>query len=156
MSIGQIVVGVDSSEGARRAAAWSAALAGKLGAHVTAVHVVSQTWLVELGALQVDTDELVRQARVELTGTWTAPFRDADLHYTVELAQGDPATELLRVAAERNADLIVIGGTHHSGFRDALLGGTAHRVVNRGAIPVAVIPVEPGDEAKKRGVPIPG
>jgi nucleotide-binding universal stress UspA family protein len=45
---------------------------------------------------------------------------------------GDPADELLRVAHERDADLIVVG-THEGGFLDRLLRGDVSSAVTRRA-----------------------
>jgi nucleotide-binding universal stress UspA family protein len=151
----RILLGVDGTKGAQRAAHWTAELAHDLGAKVVVLHVVSDAWLIELSALQFNADELVRRARAELLGAWTQPLRDAEVQYLTELVRGDPASELLRMADERHVDLIVIGGTHHSGLRGAILGGTAHRVVNHSFRPVTVVPLEPR-RARDALPPIPG
>jgi nucleotide-binding universal stress UspA family protein len=151
----RILLGVDGTKGAVRAAHWTAELGHDLGAKVVVVHVVSEAWLMELSALQFNADELVRRARAELVGPWTQPLRDAEVQYLTELVRGDPASELLRIADERNVDLIVIGGTHHSGLRGAILGGTAHRVVNHSLRPVTVVPLEPS-RTRSAMPPLPG
>ncbi len=151
----RILLGVDGTQGAVKATHWTAELAHDLGAKALVVHVVSETWLMELSALQFSADDLVKRARAELVGPWTQPLRDANVEYLIELVRGDPASELLRMAEERHVDLIVIGGTHHSGLRGAILGGTAHRVVNHALQPVTLVPLEP----KHTGTslpPIPG
>ena len=48
--------------------------------------------------------------------------------------------EILRVAQERDADLIVLGATRHSGLRQRFLGSTAVRVSRRSLLPVLVLP----------------
>jgi nucleotide-binding universal stress UspA family protein len=48
--------------------------------------------------------------------------------------------EILRVAIERNADLIVLGATRHAGLRRRFLGSTALRVSRRSPLPVLVLP----------------
>jgi nucleotide-binding universal stress UspA family protein len=151
----QILLGVDGTQGAVRATNWTAELAHDLGARVVVVHVVSEAWLMELSAFQFSADELVKRARTRLVGPWTQPLRDAEVQYLTELVRGEPASELLRLADERRVDLIVIGGTHHSGLRGAILGGTAHRVVNHSLQPVTVVPLEPS-RARPSVPPIPG
>jgi nucleotide-binding universal stress UspA family protein len=155
MTLETAVVGIDGSEGSLHAVTWAAGLLQSLNARAIATHVVSRTWLIELSALQIDTEDLIRRERASLVGPWTSAFREASVNYSTELAQGDPATELIRVATEHHADAIIIGGTHHSGVRDALLGGTAHRVVNRCGLPVMVVPF-PSAPRPPRTVPIPG
>ena len=48
--------------------------------------------------------------------------------------------EILRVAHERDADLIVLGASRHSGLHQRLLGSTAVRVSRRSPLPVLVLP----------------
>ena len=155
MAIERIILGVDGTEGSKHATEWTAQMARDVGARIIALHVVSRTWLIELAALQIDTDNIAREQRAKLVGPWTEPLRRMAVHYTTELVSGDPATELLRVAQVRHADLVVIGGTHHHGIREALLGGTAHRILDRSGIPVTVVPL-PVPARPARYVPIPG
>lgn len=59
------------------------------------------------------------------------------------LRKGVPVEVILNVAREKMVDLIVIG-THGYGIvKDALMGGTARRVLRRSSIPVLV--VQPAD-----------
>jgi len=61
------------------------------------------------------------------------------------MASGTPAQVILRVAADRDADLIVIN-LHGKGFLDrALLGSTAERVIRMSPIPVLAIPQRDDD-----------
>jgi nucleotide-binding universal stress UspA family protein len=48
--------------------------------------------------------------------------------------------EILRVASEMKADLIVVGATRRSGLRRRFLGSTALRVSRRSPLPVLVLP----------------
>jgi nucleotide-binding universal stress UspA family protein len=155
MGVQRIVLGMDGTEGAARAGLWATELAAAVGARVLVVHVIARTWMIELSALQLDTDDVVKRARAALYGPWTQPLRDASVEYDAELVNGDPAADLLRLADDRKADLIVIGGTHHTGLRGAILGGTAHRIVNHALIPVVVVPLEPR-HTPRTNVPIPG
>jgi nucleotide-binding universal stress UspA family protein len=56
------------------------------------------------------------------------------------IRKGLPVDEIIGLAEEEKADLIVMG-THGYGLvRDALMGGTVRRLVRRSAIPVMVVP----------------
>jgi nucleotide-binding universal stress UspA family protein len=155
MTLERMVVGVDGSEGAQRAVRFAADLAASSGAHVHAVHVVSNTWLIELAALQVHTDSLIAEARTQLVGEWTAAFRDSGVDYSIDLLRGDPGRMLVEYTVSHHGHLIVVGASRHSGLHDELLGGTAHHVVNRSSIPVLVVPRE-ATPRPDRPVPIPG
>ena len=155
MSVQRILLGMDGTEGAARAGHWAAELAATVGASVLVVHVIARTWMIELSALQLDTKDVIQRARAALYVPWTQPLRDASVQYDAELVNGDPAADLLQLADSRKADLIVIGGTHHSGLRGAILGGTAHRIVNNSLVPVVVVPLDPRHTPRTE-VPIPG
>ena len=61
--------------------------------------------------------------------------------FTVDtcLAMGDPATELIKVAAERSVDLIAMSTHGHRFIKDVLLGATADRVRHLVKIPVLLL-----------------
>jgi nucleotide-binding universal stress UspA family protein len=155
MGVERILIGVDGSEGAQRALRTGADLAAVTRARVFAVHVVSNTWLIELAALQFDTRPLIHNARAQLVGPWTAVLRDLGVDYSTDALNGDPGAVLVEYAGSHHADLIIVGASRHSSLRNDILGGTAHRVVNRSTIPVLIVPT-PQEERKDRWVPIPG
>ena len=55
------------------------------------------------------------------------------------VAEGDPSTEIVRVANDRNIDLIVMGTHGRSGLSRALLGSIADKVVRTASCPVMVV-----------------
>jgi nucleotide-binding universal stress UspA family protein len=55
------------------------------------------------------------------------------------LAMGDPATELVRVAAAEHVDLIAMSTHGHRFLNDLLRGSTADRVRHNVAVPVLMI-----------------
>jgi len=61
-----------------------------------------------------------------------------------QLEGGRPATEILRYAAESDADLIVMGTHGHRSLDHPALGGTAGEVVRNAAMPVMTVRI--GDE----------
>jgi nucleotide-binding universal stress UspA family protein len=55
------------------------------------------------------------------------------------LAMGDPATELVRVAAEEAVDLIAMSTHGHRFLQDLLRGSTADRVRHGVSVPVLMV-----------------
>jgi nucleotide-binding universal stress UspA family protein len=58
------------------------------------------------------------------------------------VVEGHPPSEILRVAKEDNADIIVMGSVGKSGLEKILLGSVAEKVVRSSIIPVLLIPVD--------------
>jgi nucleotide-binding universal stress UspA family protein len=54
----------------------------------------------------------------------------------IELAMGDPATEIIKAATNQNCDLIAMGSHGHRLLGDIILGSTIHEVRHRTSIPV--------------------
>jgi len=134
-----IVVGVDESQGSRHATRWSAELARDLDAEVQAVHVESRVGLWEFSAIQIDIGPYLDELRGLLDGAWTEALRDVGVTYRTELVRGDAATELLRIAETLDA-FVVVAGARKRAHHTHVIGGTAHKLVNRSRRPVVLIP----------------
>jgi manganese transport protein len=63
----------------------------------------------------------------------------ASLKVTTELAMGDPATELIRLAEERKVDLIAMSTHGHRFLNDLLRGTTVNKVRHVVKIPVLLL-----------------
>jgi nucleotide-binding universal stress UspA family protein len=137
----RIAVGVDGSASSQHALRWAAELAKRLDAEILAVHVVQDSWVIELNAIQLKADRLIADRRSKLVGEWTDVLRELGVEYSTSLVQGHVTAELGRRAQELHADLIVVGGRH-----------AAHRLASHCRTPVVVVPL-PGEP---EWVPIPG
>jgi nucleotide-binding universal stress UspA family protein len=60
-----------------------------------------------------------------------------------EVRTGDPVEQILAVAAEIKADLVVMATAGHHGFLDALRGSTTERVLRRLTCPLLAVPTTP-------------
>jgi nucleotide-binding universal stress UspA family protein len=65
--------------------------------------------------------------------------RDTTSSDDIVVEKGDPAKVILRVAKERNCDLMVMGITGRRSLEDAMLGDTVRRVLYRTKLPVLVV-----------------
>lgn len=140
----KIVVGVDTSEGARRALEWAIDEARLRGATVEAVHVwqLPVFAATPLGAFPIDTGDFEADAQElfdEVVDSVEA--RAADVKVQRTFVAGHPASKLVELAA--GADLLVVGTRGHGGFAGLLLGSTSHQVTHHAPCPVVVVP---GDE----------
>jgi universal stress protein A len=63
---------------------------------------------------------------------------DPTVAFTHRLAMGDPAGEIVRIAAEEGVEMIVLGTHGRSGLTRMLMGSVAETVVRRAPCPVLV------------------
>jgi nucleotide-binding universal stress UspA family protein len=61
------------------------------------------------------------------------------LKVSTELAMGDPADELIRLAQERNVDLLAMSTHGHRFLSDLLRGTTVNRVRHLVKIPILLV-----------------
>jgi nucleotide-binding universal stress UspA family protein len=82
--------------------------------------------------------ELVKASR-EALQAFAAKRVPGDIPVIITVAAGDPAFEILRLAKELEADVIVIATHGHGGWRQFLFGSVAEKVVRQAEIPVLVV-----------------
>lgn len=138
----RIVCGVDFSASSQRAVTYAAGLARDTQAQLTLVHVVEALPVFEPvpmggpGVAEVQ-QMAMDAARGSLSKMVAAELKDGPRPVELVLS-GKPYRELLRVAAESHADLIVLGA--HSGPAGLLaFGSTLNHVVRQAACPVLTV-----------------
>lgn len=137
-----ILVGVDDSVTAARAAWYAAGLARRQRARVVAVYVET-TGAVALAA-PMDASvvaaeyEAGEEIAKQLAGRAEEIGRELGISVTFITARGDAFHEIARIAKETRADAIVVGASLKAGHR--LLGSLAVRLVRAGKWPVTVVP----------------
>ncbi len=137
-SIQQVLFATDGSECAARTGEWLQAFPLPDSSEVRILTVLPSyqigTWAVagEVSPAIASLYELQEQERTaalqrleELGRQFTAAGKRA----TTELHDGDPATEILRVAAERRVGLLVVGSKGLGGLEKFLLGSVSERVM---------------------------
>jgi nucleotide-binding universal stress UspA family protein len=148
LNLRHIVVATDESDAGRQAVRAGLDLAGRAGAKVTVMRVVSLPATPLIGAMAGG----VENAELDAAGTalerlqrWLSadvlPAGD-DLPVALGIAFGVPGIEICRFAEQRDADLLVLGRKHRSSLARLLLGDTADAVVRRSRVPCLF--VQPG------------
>jgi nucleotide-binding universal stress UspA family protein len=137
----RIVVGVDGSDNSLNAVEWCAEFARTSGVEVIVCHVVSTfgDWMMSAG--QIDFQKVERERLELVKGPWTESLRAAGARYeVVQVSSDDAVRELLRIADERDADLIVIGKAGHGAAGEMFLGGIAAKFAHRTTRPLLLVP----------------
>jgi nucleotide-binding universal stress UspA family protein len=137
-----ILVGVDDSVTALRAAAYTAGLARRQGARVVMVYVAPVTSMALAspagpGVLMAESEAHDEVAK-ELADRADRMASELGISVTFIMAHGDPYHEITRIAMETRADAIVVGASLKAGHR--LMGSLAVRLVRAGKWPVTVVP----------------
>jgi nucleotide-binding universal stress UspA family protein len=126
-----IVLGYDETEPAKRALERTAQLATAFGSHVivTSVAPVLAAMVHGIGPFDhTDSPEMHREQQAR----GGAILRERGIDAETSVGLGDPADEILRLAEERDADLIVVG-TREPNLLARLLGQSVSGAVQRRA-----------------------
>jgi nucleotide-binding universal stress UspA family protein len=139
-----IVIAVDGSDAATRAARHGLALAHRFDATVEVLHVVEERAL-RLARSDDETDRLRAQGEAILDEV-AALSADHDQSVDPVLREGKPVAEIAAFVDERGADLLVVGRQGATGLGERLLGGVAEGLLGRSAVPVFVVPRAAADD----------
>ncbi len=137
----KVLVAIDGSDQSRRALATAIDEARAWGAEVHAAYVieiglfsslpVDNTWEVMYSLLDKEGKEILDAAN--------AMAGEAGVKLTTHLRQGHAGQELLNLAEELGADLIVLGSLGKSGIERLLLGSVSSFVVTNSPVTTMVV-----------------
>jgi nucleotide-binding universal stress UspA family protein len=139
-----VVVGIDGSEGSKRAAEHGVAIARHWGAKLKLVTVVRtpEGWWGIGGA--PPSPESLSTALVEGQQRILSEFEEnlnlEGVEYETVEELGDPVSRLLAVAETSQADMVVIGRRGAGLAERVILGSTADRLTHLAPCPVLVVP----------------
>lgn len=136
---GRILCANDGSDRAFRALTLAVAMAKENGAELHMVSVEEIDYM----------PEFIEEIR-EQTGTAARRFHKAQqrarllagenhIALRIHLMTGHAVRDIVRLATEIKADLLVIGATGHSQFYERMLGSRADRLVHLAPCPVLVV-----------------
>ena len=115
-----------------------AALARQLGSALLLVHVADGFAARNFEQLKLAESDEIRADREYLEKT-AATLRAGGLTVTTLLALGNPPTEIIRVAAAEQCDLIALTSHGHKLIADIFLGSTIEKVRHNTAVPLLVV-----------------
>lgn len=145
----QLLCPVDFSDSSLAALEFARRFADESNAELAVLHVLEWPWnepppppLDELPPHEASSlAEFRRYEEVEARGRLESLLGSIDVHRPtrIEIRHGKAYRELLRLAAERQADLIVIGVHGRNVIDLALFGSTTNQVVRQATCPVLTI-----------------
>jgi nucleotide-binding universal stress UspA family protein len=134
MTFKHVIVGFDESAESIDALAFARDIS-EPGARMTLAQIFDPGFTGARAALY---DEEI-QARVDNLTRAAGPVV-GDHRFDAVAVGGSPARQLNRLAHERNADLLVVGSTHHGPVGQVLAGSVADRLLHGSPCPVGVAP----------------
>ena len=153
MQIRSILLPTDFSECASYALNYASSFARQFGAKIICLHViepiipaVGYTGLADPLPLTDVSEQLEESAERELPKISDCQ-ECHDLCVEEVIARGDAAAEIVRIAKEKEADLIVIASHGRTGLGRIFFGSTTESVVRHAHCPVLVVkPPQKSDE----------
>ena len=143
IQIDKVMCPVDFSDCSDHALEYAVAMAQANKATLFLLHVV----MPPMSALPGDPmlPEIVQNVK-ELENACAArleekvgPIRELGIYVQTCIVNGTPFTEIVRVAREENASLLVLGTHGRSGLQHLLIGSVAERVVRKAPCPVLTV-----------------
>jgi nucleotide-binding universal stress UspA family protein len=138
----KILVPVDFSECSRKALQYAVPLARQFGGGLLLVYVMPVHYFVgsEFGPVDVPVpeQELLRNSEREL-GRLAEQETGGRVPTEIRVCRGQPVHEIVRVAREEGADMILLSTHGHTGLKHVLLGSVAENVVRYAPCPVLVV-----------------
>ena len=134
----RILVAVENSPADRTILTHVRSLAALTGAELLLVHVADGFAARQFKDLNLRESEEIRGDRRYLESL-AAELASASIVTSTELAMGDPATELIRLARDRDVDLIAMATHGHRLLNDLVRGTTVNRVRHEVKIPVLLL-----------------
>jgi nucleotide-binding universal stress UspA family protein len=139
-----ILLPTDFSEPSQAALRLASSFAREQGARLVILHVtvVPDAAYEGYGApgLPLLRDEYLAK---EQQGLEKVQPVDPQIKFERRVEEGDPATEILRVASEIGAGLIVMGTHGRGGLQHVLMGSVAEQVVRKAKCPVLTLRTAP-------------
>jgi nucleotide-binding universal stress UspA family protein len=165
VAVKKILYTTDLSETAFHAFAYAVSLANLYGASITILHVLFEDPDIDSKIAPYIGDDQwqeikkrhYQEAREALIGKKRDNVAIREVLHTfsenvkassddpsfvtdeIIVERGNPVEQILKVADERNCDLIVMGSHGHGAIEEALIGSTAKKVIRRSKKPVLVV-----------------
>ena len=137
----KILIAIDNSPLSIRTAELGHSLSQKLNATIALVHVIHLTPVIGGGEVNVTSTEFVEELRKEGKELMNKTARHlGDAKISTFLPEGKPFDEILKIAEEWNAGIIVMGSHGHTGVKRLVLGSVAEHVLRHSKCPVFIVP----------------
>ena len=141
----KILLAIDGSSFSQAAVASIIARPCPGGTEIKLVNVVEPPSLLmgrEMGGYDPEFEAVwkaLREAAADLVEKAARKLREAKFNVSTELVEGDPKSQIIDVADQWPADMIVVGSHGWKGFKRFLMGSVSEAIVRHAPCSVEVI-----------------
>ena len=144
MAYHNILVPVDGSETSHAAVEKAVEFAKAFGSKITVVQaLVLDPYIAAEYISASQTNDLIERARTSIEESLAAAkakFNEQGIEVETKLLEGQVIhREIIRVAEELHADLIIIGSHGRTGFKKLFLGSVAQSLLGESHVPVLIV-----------------
>jgi nucleotide-binding universal stress UspA family protein len=134
----KILIALDNSSADENMLAHVAELAAHFGSEILLLHVADGFAARAFDQLKLAESEEIKADRAYLETT-AAVLRAKKLRVAIQLAMGNPPTEIVKIAEGESCDLIALAGHGHRLLGDIFHGSTITEVRHQTAIPLLIL-----------------
>jgi nucleotide-binding universal stress UspA family protein len=137
----RILVAVDGSDAAHKAARMAAEVAVRFGSKLTLAYVIPRLLLPPdvYGLTLAEVEREQRSFADKLVGEAMAKLGDAGVEVETVVLSGSPAESLAELAAAPDVDMVVVGSRGRGSVARVFLGSVSDRLVHISPKPVLVV-----------------
>ena len=138
----RILVATDFSPNALRAVNYALELAKRLGARLTILHVVPEPSALDYPMGGIPPEEVAgwqKEAAKRLTQQLTQARQDYSNVDTIQRMAISPRDEIVKVATDLPADLLILSTHGLSGWKHFLLGSYAEKILKHAPCPTTIV-----------------
>ena len=136
-----VVVGIDGSDGSRRALRWGLDEARRRHTALRVVHAWRMPYAPASAGYvplpEAPLHDAAKKGAELVLNAEIAAIEHGDVPVEPLLVEGSPAPALLQAA--KNAELLVVGSRGQHGFVELMLGSTGQQVAHHASCPVVVV-----------------
>ncbi len=123
----RILVPFDFSTASRQTLTTAASMAEAFGARLIVTHIIGPD----------DNEENAKQQLCE----WLPNKAHATCDYDAVVRKGDPSEQIVQLATDEQADLVVLAAVHRQSLAAAVIGTVSEKVMRQAPCPVLLVPV---------------
>jgi nucleotide-binding universal stress UspA family protein len=134
-----VICAIDFSEFSSRTAFYGEALAGEFGARLYACHVIPPPFPAVYGEGVSDTETYSRRLFRDVREHLNVLFKDRSVDWEDLVTSGHPTDEIVRIAGEKGADMVISASHGRSGLKRLMLGSVTEGLMRELPCPLLVV-----------------